>query len=130
MKKQNLLYWIVGAAIAALLLLSFGFASRSEGFAGSSEGAPTFTMYYANWCPHCQPLKPIFQEFSAKKSIQVNKKTVFLEMVEADENPDKITADGVKGFPTFKLKKADGKTIEYDGDRTPSGWLSFLQQQI
>ncbi len=130
MKKQNLLYWIVGAAIAALLLLSFGFASRREGFEGGAEGAPTFTMYYADWCPHCKDIKPVFMEFSEKKSIQIGRKTVFLDMVEESEQPDKIKEAEVKGFPTFKLEKPGAAPIEYDGPRTPDGWLSFLKKNI
>lgn len=128
MKKANLLYWIVGAALAVLFLISYGVV-RKEGFAGG-EGVPTFTMYYADWCPHCKTIKPAFVEFSKTKSVQVGKKTVFLDMVEADTDAEKLKGKPVKGFPTFLLETPDGKFKEFDGERNPDGWLSFLKENV
>lgn len=129
MKKQNLLKWIIGAAVAVLLLLSFGVFTKREGFQ-DAEGAPSFTMYYADWCPHCKSIKPEFLEFSKKKSINMDGTTVFLNMVEADTDAEKMKGKPVKGFPTFLFEKEDGSTVEYDGERNSQGWMQFIKANI
>jgi len=98
----------------------------SEGF----ESAPTFTMYYADWCPHCKTIKPVFKDWSSTGSMTVKGKTVFLSMVEADTNPEKLKGVPVKGYPTFLLQTADGKFKEFDGDRTPEGWKAWLENNL
>ena len=99
-----------------------------EGF--SSEGAPTFPMYYADWCPHCKEVKPLFKKFMRSGSMEVNKKIVFIDMVEAEQNPDKAKGKPVKGYPTFLLEKPDGNYIEYSGSRDEAGWAQWLKENI
>jgi hypothetical protein len=36
----------------------------------------------------------------------------------------------VKGYPTFMLMTADGKNVEYQGDRTPDGYMAFLKESL
>ncbi len=98
----------------------------SEGFA---DNADKFVMYYADWCPHCKTVKPIWAEWSKKGSIQINGKTVFLDKVEESEK-EKAAGKPVKGFPTFLLEKAGGKIVEYEGPRTVSGWEAFLKKNM
>ena len=117
----------VGAAVIVVILLAIRyFNSRSEGFAG----ADTFTLYYAKWCPHCKSIAPVFSDFSKDGSVNVGGKTVFLTMVEADEDADKMKGKPVKGFPTFLLEKANGQNVEFDGERTPEGWKAWLSKNL
>ena len=124
---------IVGVVAAILLLLGVIYSQRIgvriDGFA-SGAGADTFTLYYADWCPHCQAVKPAYKNWSSKGSTTVKGKTVFLEMVEADTNPEKLKGKPVKGYPTFLLEKADGSFKEFDGERTPAGWQQWLAQNL
>ena len=124
---------IAGAVVAILVLLTF--ASRgAEGFIAGfgTAGAPpvgTFTMYYADWCPHCKSIKPEFSKFAANGVVTVNGRNVAVRMVEESEK-DKMAGKEIKGFPTFMLQTADGKTVEFQGDRTPDGYLKFLEEQL
>lgn len=111
-----------------LVLLRWARGGFFEGFSGS--GTDTFTLYYADWCPHCKAVKPVFQSWSEQKSISVKSKTVFLKMVEADTQPDVVAKNNVKGFPTFMLQRADGTTKEFNGERTPEGWKSWLEANL
>ncbi len=124
---------IILAVVVTVLLLALKFQAF-EGFqSGSGSGVDTFTLFYADWCPHCKDVKPIFKSWGAEKgSIQVNGKTVFVKMIESSEPnaKEQMEAAGVKGFPTMMLLKADGKKIEFQGDRSPTGWESFLKQNI
>lgn len=110
------------------MLIRYIHPDGSAGFE-SFESAPSFTMYYADWCPHCKTLKPVFKEWSKKGSVVIGSKTVFVEMVEVDTNPEKVKGKPVKGYPTILLEK-DGKFTEFDGDRTPAGWESWLAENL
>jgi thiol-disulfide isomerase/thioredoxin len=128
MKLPNNRILIAGLIVVAILVI-LSLVKSMDGFAdgGSGSDAPTFTMYYADWCPHCKTVKPSFKKFSENGSVTVKGKTVFVSMVEEKE----ITSDvKVKGFPTFVLKKADGTTIESDADRTPDGWKQWLGENV
>lgn len=122
---------LLGSVVALLLLLGIIYSqmphSRMDGF---TSGVDVFTLYYADWCPHCQAVKPAFKTWSNKGSIIVNGKTVFLSMVEADSNPDKMVGKPVKGYPTFLLEKADGSFKEFEGERSPSGWEAWLKSVV
>jgi thiol-disulfide isomerase/thioredoxin len=119
---------LIGALIAILLLLRFIQRSK-EGFENSS-GADTFTLYYAEWCPHCKTVKPAFEQWSKNGIVTIAGKNVKVRMVEQSEKPEEVAAKGIKGFPTFLLETADGKTVEFQGDRTPEGYLKFLEEQL
>jgi hypothetical protein len=51
-------------------------------------------------------------------------------MVEADSNPEKLKGKPVKGYPTFLLETADGKFKEFEGERSPSGWETWLAKNV
>jgi thiol-disulfide isomerase/thioredoxin len=115
--------------IVALLLLGF-YGSPKEGFQSGSEDA-TFTLYYADWCPHCKSIKPEFSSFSNNGSgtIKINGKVVGLHMVEADKDAEKAKGKPVKGYPTFLLEK-NGQFTEFSGERNAAGWKKFLEDNM
>jgi thiol-disulfide isomerase/thioredoxin len=134
MRIKQSFYTLAIVVMLSLLLLNYMY-SPSEGFASSAggEGVDTFTMFYADWCPHCKTVKPAFQSWGADKgSVQVNGKTVFVKMLEADAagTKEKMTEAGVKGFPTFMLFKSNGQKMEFEGDRSPAGWEAWLKKNV
>jgi hypothetical protein len=50
-------------------------------------------------------------------------------MVEEKEIKKGVDPD-VKGYPSFLYTDAAGKTVEFDGPRTPDGFMEFLKTQI
>ena len=127
MAKISTKYAMIIGSIVIVLVLLLVFRGRlsSEGFA---DGANTFTLYYADWCPHCKTVKPVFADWSKKGSVTINGQQVKTTMVEESSNTDKSAP--VKGYPTMLLKKSDGSYVEFSGDRSPSGWESWLSQNI
>jgi thiol-disulfide isomerase/thioredoxin len=123
---RNTFILILLLGVTILMYIRYLHPDGSEGF----ESAPTFTMYYADWCPHCKTIKPVFKDWSSNGSTTVAGKTVFLSMVEADSNPEKMKGVPVKGYPTFLLKTADGQFKEFDGERTPAGWEDWLSNNL
>jgi len=123
--STNSKYAMIVGSIVLLLVIVYFFGSRSEGF---QSGDATFTLYYADWCPHCKTVKPVFADWSKSGSVTVNGKSVTTNMVEESSMKDKSVP--VKGYPTFLLKKADGSYVEFDGDRSPSGWEQWLAKNL
>ena len=127
--KTRFIY-LLGVIIGLLVLLRFIQRSK-EGFQNDIAGAAdTFTLYYAEWCPHCKTVKPAFSEWAKNGFVTVAGKNIKVRMVEQSEKPEEIAAKGIKGFPTFLLETADGKTVEFQGDRTPEGYLKFIEEQL
>jgi len=124
---RNTFLIIILVGVALIMLIRY---INPGGYAGFTGGSDSFTLYYADWCGHCKKVKPVFQQWSKNGTVDIGGKTVFVTMVEADSNPDKISAAGVKGFPTFMLETADGKKKEFDGERNPAGWESWLAQNL
>ena len=119
------MYLMIGVAVVAVVALVWYFRSRRhEGFA---DGAPSFTMYYAEWCPHCKTVAPVFKDWAKNGTVNVGGKTVFVKAVEEKEISSDMK-DKVKGFPTFLFSKG-GSDVEYNGSRDPSGWEAFLKAQ-
>ncbi len=123
---MNQTHLMIGAAFLVLVALGYFyyFRSSSEGF---SSDAPSFTLYYASWCPHCKEVTPVFKEWAKNGTVNVGGKTVFVKAVEEKEMSADMK-DKVKGFPTFIYSKG-GSTVEYSGSRDASGWEAFLRQQ-
>lgn len=122
---RNLLI-LGGVVLLILLAIRYMNSVKGEGFAG----ADTFTLYYAKWCPHCKSIAPVFSKWSKAGSVKIGGKTVFLTMLEADEDAAKMKGKPVKGFPTFLLEKANGQIVEFDGERTPKGWKTWLAANL
>lgn len=126
--KTRFIY-LIGVIIGLLILLRFIQRSK-EGFQSGSGGADTFTLYYADWCPHCKTIKPAFEQWSKNGFVSIAGKNVKVRMVEQGQHPEEVAAKGIKGFPTFMLETAEGKTVEYQGDRTPESYIKFLEEQL
>jgi len=133
--KIILLAVLVFALLALVAAYGFGisFGRGLQGFQNLSGPAPamnSFTMYYADWCPHCQTIKPEFTEFSNKGSIDIGGKACQIRMIDAAKNPEAAKGKPVKGFPTFLLETTDGKVVEYQGERNTAGWLKFINSNL
>lgn len=123
-------FWYLVAVIIGLLALLRFIRSSQEGFADVIQPADTFTLYYADWCPHCQAVKPAFQEFGKNGFVTVAGRNVAVRMVQPEKEPEKAAGKTIKGYPTFMLETSEGKTVEYQGDRTPAGYIQFLTEQL
>ena len=132
---------LLGAAVIGLLALlmfyvlggTFG-RGLFEGFQGGGGKAPdvnTFTMYYADWCPHCQTAKPEFVELTKKGFVDLDGgKRCYFTMVNPDTNPELVKGKKIAGFPTFILETTEGQTVEYKGERSTDGYMKFLNQTL
>jgi thiol-disulfide isomerase/thioredoxin len=130
---KNRLLALFGITIAVLVAIRF--ISMREGFADSTGpistmGADMFSLYYVDWCPHCKSVKPMFEEFAKNGFVTVAGKNVKVRAIECEKQSKEAEGKPIKGYPTFLLETAEGKTVEYQGDRSPEAWMKFLDEQL
>jgi thiol-disulfide isomerase/thioredoxin len=122
--------YLFGVILGLLVLLRFIQSSR-EGFVDTpNKGADTFTMYYADWCPHCKAVKPAFQDWAKNGFVSIAGRNIKVQAIQPEKEPEKVQGKEIKGYPTFILETAEGKTVEYQGDRTPDGYMQFLEENL
>lgn len=116
-------------AVVGVLVILFLYSKRLSGFQSGSDMA-TFTMYYADWCPHCKTAKPEMEALVAKSPITVGGTKCKVRMIQPEEQPEEAKGKPIKGFPTFLLETTDGETVEYPGARNTAGYLEFLNKNL
>ena len=117
---ENILFLLLCAVVFYVV---FNSQYYSEHF--NTTKTLTLTLYYAPWCPHCKPVKPVFEELS---KIYTNNKDIKIIMVNGDENQEKLKEKNVKGYPTIMLTTSEGKDIEFKGERTAQKLQEFIQR--
>jgi thiol-disulfide isomerase/thioredoxin len=131
--KLILLSLTVISILGVLMMYGLGISFNRGLIQGFQSGAPdgnTFTMYYADWCGHCQTAKPEFMEFSKKGVITIGGQDCKIRMISPEKEPDAAKGKNIKGFPSFLLETVDGKTVEYTGERNTAGYISFLNANL
>ena len=93
---------------------------------GAPEGPPEppiLVLFKADWCHHCQALAPGWAE--VEKAV-AGKHAV----KQVDSKDPEMAKHQVRGFPCIRYfphgLKISGTFVEYTGERTPQGILTFL----
>ncbi|XP_077249777.1 protein disulfide-isomerase-like [Tasmannia lanceolata] len=87
--------------------------------------------FYAPWCGHCKNLAPEYEK--AASILSKHDPPVSLAKVDANDEVNKGLAGeyDVKGFPTLKILRDGGKSIqEYKGPREADGIVEYLKRQV
>lgn len=131
---------LLGVAVIAILGLIAMYVMGTtfnrgllQGFQSGGAASPagnTFTMYYADWCGHCQQAKPGFTEFMKQGTVDINGTPCAIRMISPEKEPEAAKGKNIKGFPSFLLETVDGKTVEYTGERNADGYMSFLNANL
>ena len=73
--------------------------------------------FYTDWCPYCKTAKAewnaVKEQFSGKK---INNYELRFREINCEDsmNADLVKDNKIDGYPTIKMRLADGKTVEYD----------------
>lgn len=116
--EDNILFILLCAVVFYVV---FNSQYYSEHFEAAKK--KTLILYYAPWCPHCKPVKPIFDEL---KTIYAGNKEVTIVTINGDEHKDKLKEQNVKGYPTIKLIVGED-SFDYEGERTAEKLQEFIQ---
>jgi len=76
--------------------------------------------FYAPWCGHCKKLVPTYEEVATQLKNQVN-----VGKVDCTTEQGICAKFNVKGYPTLKLSSAEGKIVDYNGDRSAASLVAF-----
>lgn len=101
--QSELLIAIVTVCILVLIYTKY----YKESFVASQT---LITLHYANWCPHCQEMKPVWQ--AVKKNIQASRSDIIF--IENDE--EQKQTPGIKDIPTIVAKKSN-RIYKYIGGK-------------
>lgn len=86
---------------------------------------PWFIKFFAPWCPHCQHLKPTWEELHQRLFLECNVATVDCT---TEKGSELCKAFGIRGYPTLLyLPPDDSKYYTYRGERTIDGFKQFVR---
>lgn len=94
-------------------------------------------LFYAEWCPHCQHMKPEWEKM--KHNYENNDSVKFIDVESADANKNDIIEEinkrispnsvNIDGYPT--ILSMNGNEIDYyKGERTADlmgGWINSMK---
>lgn len=81
-----------------------------------------FTLYYVEWCPHCQVVKPEWKKLENDEEL----KHITIVKINCEENEEIVNQKGIEGFPTILLTH-NGKETGYNGGREYADFKNYLQ---
>lgn len=116
--EDNILFILLCVVLFYVVLNSQYYSEHFE-----SNNKKKLVLYYAPWCPHCKPVKPVFDELS---KIYAGNNEVTIKSINGDEEPSLLKEQNVKGYPTIRLFVGE-KSFEYKGERTAEKLQEFIQ---
>lgn len=70
------------------------------------KGKPYVVDFYADWCPPCRQMKPVFAEMEKKYGSEIK----FVK-ADVDEFSDLAKSYGVEAIPTFVFVNSEGEEV-------------------
>lgn len=74
---------------------------------------PSIVVVTAEWCPHCQKLKP-----EVGKVAGLVGSVIPVYVADSEKHAAQIRKWGIEGFPTIFYADASGRMVPYEGERT------------
>ena len=96
--------------------------SKLMGGKALDDKKTTFTLYYVEWCPHCQVVKPEWEKLENDEEL----KHINIVKINCEENEEIVNEKNIEGFPTILLTH-NGKETGYNGGREYADFKNYLQ---
>ncbi|KAJ5070997.1 protein disulfide isomerase [Anaeramoeba ignava] len=116
-------------SIFFLFSISFSFCQveilTTENFAENTKSGYWLIKFYADWCPHCKKLNPIFEEAAKKYSGGVT-----FGSVHCPDEGSVCNKQNIRGYPTVKLYENGIEKTTFNAERTVESFRKFLINEI
>lgn len=98
--------------------------TSAEQFKTQTQNGYWVILYYADWCPHCNSMKPEWNKFATKYQ---NNPDINVADVESNfiGNIGEQHKQNIQGFPTIVSCMKGRKVNDFTGERTSSAFDSF-----
>ena len=124
---KNKLIITFGLLLIAILVLRIYARASREGFQSGGGKGNELVIVKAEWCGHCKRALPEFEKLVSASPMKLKDgSSVTIRMLDEKANKSEVEPLNVRGFPTILLFK-DGTRLEYEGERTYNGVMSFLE---
>lgn len=131
------LEYILIAALVVCILYNL-LPSKKEGYNSVNKPKHRFVNYYASWCSWSQQLFKLedgtpgawTQLKELKEDDRVKNLGVEIVDLECDKEGNEEKCQGIEAYPTIKLHKQGGETVEYGGERSLESFREFLITQL
>ncbi len=101
--------------------------TSAEQFTNETRKGYWIVLYYAEWCPHCQIMKPEWQKFAEKYA---NDSSINVAELESEQmnSVGSEHRENVEGFPTIVCMNKGKPISKFDGPRNSDNIDSFAKQ--
>ncbi len=86
-------------------------------------------LYYANWCPHCQMMKPEWNKFTEQMKSNQDINVAEIESEYLDK-VDPSHKSNIAGFPSIISCNNGKKITDFSGPRTSQEITSFANNNV
>ena len=102
--------------------------STLEKFNNNNNNKVQFKVYYTNWCGWSKKALALINSSEFQSQINQIKDKAEVILVDCENGVEnECSANNIRGFPTMILFK-NGKAIDFNGERTTEGIISFIKQ--
>ena len=122
--NPNILYLLIILGVTCILY--FCFCKKSIKGGNKTKEEVIFILYYVDWCPHCQVIKPEWEKLENDTSI----KNVQIKKLNCDNDPKLAEEKEIQGFPTIQLEYINGTVKPYNCERNLRGFKDFLNNEL
>ena len=122
---KHLLYGLLLIVLLVWFLRTEGFTSSPSSLLEDVKNKKVLVLFYNNNCGHCKELKPEWDKAEAKMS----DKMVAIDVTNASDEAIKAitTKFNINSYPTMLVLDNGNKTDSYEGERTESALVSYVQ---
>jgi thiol-disulfide isomerase/thioredoxin len=122
--QKNMPRLIILLIILAVLFFVYEKFLKTEGFELESKDIDSeiksgtkLVLFYADWCGHCQKVKPDWEKAASSVNTSEDKKMIMVNCGEGTDHDQKVMKKyNVDGYPTI-IKFVNGTPSLYRGDR-------------
>ena len=119
-KKESMnIFMLLGGLILLYIFLCMNSKKNLKG--GGVLKEKTFILYYVEWCPHCQTVKPEWEKLEKDPEL----KGIKIDKIDCEKNSKMVEELDIEGFPTI-LFTNKGKVEPYNGQREYEEFKAFL----